>query len=162
MRAFSSRVLRCLGASTKVASIICSARATQPWRASYWWKRSNRAFSRFSVRIFSRNSQTVLASGTLCSSCRPRKRMKDSRSRIWYSIVSSERLCSYCGTRILNISTSSLGLEPAWLLSVLSCMRKRSERKASQSISTLSATRGSPISVSLVVRVCRLKNSGWL
>src|SRR4029453_5788774 len=49
----------------------------------------------------SRNSQIVVASGTGSSSSRSRKRMNDMRSRIRYSVRSSERLWSDCSTIIL-------------------------------------------------------------
>src|SRR5437660_4879683 len=50
----------------------------------------------------SRNSQIVVASGTGSSSSRSRKRINDIRSRIRYSVCSSDRLWSDCSTRILN------------------------------------------------------------
>ena len=41
------------------------------------------------------------------SSASPRKRMNESRSRIWYSVWSSDSVYSVCSTRTLNISTAS-------------------------------------------------------
>src|SRR6516165_95273 len=55
----------------------------------------------------SRNSQIVVASGTGSSRSRSRKRMNDRRSRIRYSVCSSERLWSDCSTTILNFKIAS-------------------------------------------------------
>ena len=53
----------------------------------------------------SRKVQIVLASGTVSANPRPRKRMNDSRSRIRYSVRSSDRLWLTCRASVLNIST---------------------------------------------------------
>src|SRR5438876_7772095 len=46
--------------------------------------------------------------------------MNDSRSRIRYSVCSSERLCSDCSTRILNFRIVSIGLAAGVAVALLS------------------------------------------
>lgn len=55
----------------------------------------------------SRNTQTVLASGTRSDRPNPKQCMKERRSLIKYSVRSSERLFRIWMTRVLNISTGS-------------------------------------------------------
>ena len=81
---------------------VASKRLNSPSIAPVWIRRS-------------RNSQTVLASGTRSDSPRPRKRMKERRSLIRYSVRSSGKLLSVWIIRILNISTGSNGGRPPWL-----------------------------------------------
>lgn len=70
--------------------------------------------------------------------------MKESRSRIGYSMRSSDRLCSCCSTSSLNMSTTSIGRAPALLFRAFSCTRERSGRNPSQLICVFNPTNGSP------------------
>ena len=84
--------------------------ARNPAAVSAASKRSNRTSIAGLPAILARVSasrkvQIVLASGTVSASPRPRKRMNDSRSRIRYSVRSSDRLWLACRTSVLNIST---------------------------------------------------------
>src|SRR5262249_49742870 len=72
-----------------------------------WPKRSNRLSISPACANASRNSQIVVASGTGSSRLRSRKCMNDRRSRIRYSVCSSERLWSDCSTTILNFKIAS-------------------------------------------------------
>jgi hypothetical protein len=106
----SPSVLRCLGVAMIEASMIWPLIARKPAAASAASKRSNTTliagWAAILARVSaSRKAQIVLASGTVSASPRPRNRMNDSRSRIRYSVRSSDRLWWACRMSVLNIST---------------------------------------------------------
>src|SRR6266702_4698666 len=73
--------------------------------------------------------------------------MNDMRSRIRYSVRSSERLWSDCSTRILNFRIVSYGLRPALLLrssGFVSVTASMSVRKSSHGTIFLIVSSGSP------------------
>jgi len=143
MSRFSPSVLRCFGAATIEASMIWPLIARNPAAESTASKRSNTtsiaglpaSLARVSA---SRKVQIVLASGTVSESPKPRKRMNDSRSRIRYSVRSSDRLWLACSTSVLNISTWSKGGRPPFARSERGTARSRSARNNSKSTTAFS------------------------
>jgi len=123
-RALSSSPLRWIGTGTKVASMIWPLLSSTPRSAGAWFKRSNRG------------------------------RMKESRSVTWYCSRSSDRLCSRCRMRSLNMRTRQTGLRPAVLLRSLASERAMTGRKISQSMTASIHSRG------WVARPCSNGRSG--
>src|SRR5262249_48215347 len=76
--------------------------------------------------------------------------MNDRRSRIRYSVCSSERLWSDCSTTILNFKIASEGLRPALLLrssGFVSVTLSMSARKSSHRTIFLIVSSGSPLAL---------------
>src|SRR5215467_3088581 len=76
--------------------------------------------------------------------------MNDRRSRIRYSVCSSERLWSDCSTTILNFKIASYGLRPALLLrssGFVSVTLSMSARKSSHRTIFLIVSSGSPLAL---------------
>src|SRR5215471_7978293 len=76
--------------------------------------------------------------------------MNDRRSRIRYSVCSSERLWSDCSTTILNFKIASWGLRPALLLrssGFVSVTLSMSARKSSHRTIFLIVSSGSPLAL---------------
>jgi hypothetical protein len=95
MSFFSASVLRCLGAATIVASVICAPIARKPAFVSDVSKRLNKTpiagWPSIFVRVSSsRKFQVEFASGTLRASDNPRKSMNERRSLLRYSVRSSD------------------------------------------------------------------------
>src|SRR6516225_1090878 len=110
---------------------------------------------------FSRNSQSVVASGMLSSIPSRKNRVNDSRSRTWYSACSSERLLSACKTSIRNITIASSGFLPALLFLIssgVSTTASISTRKLSHGTSRSIASSGSPFADSAASRLSASKN----
>src|SRR6516164_2839342 len=121
-----------------------------PLASRCWPKRSNSLSISPACANASRNSQIVVASGTGSSRSRSRKRMNDRRSRIRYSVCSSERLWSDCSTTILNFKIASWGLRPALLLrssGFVSVTLSMSARKSSHRTIFLIVSSGSPLAL---------------
>src|SRR5262249_27248284 len=83
-----------------------------------------------------------ISSGTGSPSSRSRKRMNDIRSRIRYSVCSSERLCSDCSTTILNFMRPALLWRSSGLVSVTA---STSARKSCHRTTFLIVSSGSPL-----------------
>jgi len=96
----------------------------------------------------SRNVQIVLASGTPWLSDRPRKRMKESRSLIRYSVRSSGSECTVWRIGALNIGATSNGGRRPFERSALGTAASSARRNISKSTTAVRRSRSSPFAES--------------
>ena len=89
---FSSRVLRCFGTGTRVASMICPPRAWRPWERRYDSNISKRSSITPALRSRTLKKATVVASGILFITPSPTNSSKERLSLTWNSSSSSLRL----------------------------------------------------------------------
>src|SRR5262245_34789520 len=99
--------------------MICPPRAMEPSASRCWPKRSNRLSISPACANASRNSQIVVASGTGSSRLRSRKCMNDRRSRIRYSVCSSERIVERLQHHDLELQDRIVGLATSVALTLL-------------------------------------------
>src|SRR5262245_43361899 len=99
--------------------MICPPRAMEPSASRCWPKRSNRLSISPACANASRNSQIVVASGTGSSRLRSRKCMNDRRSRIRYSVCSSERIVERLQHHDLELQDRIVGLATSVALALV-------------------------------------------